>query len=68
MPESVLSDALNERGRNLEADWILAQGSDFVTVWIEAIEKAMGLTQESRRTVKAQRISELIRLLVEEVA
>ncbi len=63
--ESALSDALNGNGRNLEVDWLLSQGADYVAEFIADVQIRMGLTVESKRDLKAARISELIRLLLE---
>ena len=68
IPESVLSDALNGRGRHLETDWILAQSEAFINAFWKSIEAQLGLTSESKREVRAARIGELVRLLMEETA
>jgi plasmid maintenance system antidote protein VapI len=65
VPESAFSDALNERGRNFDIDWVLAQGADFVAEFIANVQVRLGLSEESSRAAKAARIAELVRLLLE---
>lgn len=64
-PESTFSDALNQRGRNLETDWILAQTPAFILAFWQSVERQRGLTSAARQAVKAERIAELVRLIVE---
>lgn len=64
VPESVVSDALNERGRNLESDWIFAQAEPFVRAFLESVERQLGLRPEQQAEVDEQRMVELFRLLI----
>lgn len=68
IPESVLSDALNGRGRNLETDWLLAQSGQFIAIWLAEVQQRLGLTPDSRAALRAARIGELVRLLCEATA
>ncbi|HXI99499.1 MAG TPA: helix-turn-helix transcriptional regulator [Gemmatimonadaceae bacterium] len=67
IPESVLSDGFNGV-RNFSADWLWFQPNAF---WIELrneIDTAKGLTTDNARAIRAERIGELVRLLIQEVA
>lgn len=66
--ESVVSDALNARGRHLDAEWIVDQGVPFVTAFITSLSAQMGITVETRKQVRAERAAELFRLLFEDIA
>ena len=68
VPESVLSDALNGRGRHLETDWILAQGEGFCLAWWDEVKRQMGLSEQTRQSQRWDRALELVRLLMEEPA
>jgi len=64
--ESVLSEALAPHGtRHLAMEWLLAQDDEFLLELLAEITTWRGLTVESRRDVKAARIAELVRLIVE---
>lgn len=63
-PASDLSNALAGKQR-LEMDWVLNQEPIFVAMFLERVERAMGFTERSTRELKAARISELVRLLLE---
>lgn len=62
--ESVISEALSG-GRHLSADWLYAQNDGFLLALMKGIERARHLTPESKAALRANRISELIRLLLE---
>ena len=69
VPESVMSDAVaGGKGRNLETDWIIAQGPEFVGYFTDHLDRALGLTDESRKAAKLDRALALVRLIFEEVA
>jgi hypothetical protein len=63
-PASDLSNALQGKQR-LEVDWLLNQEPIFVAMLLERVERAKGFTERSERELKAARIAELVRLLVE---
>jgi len=67
-PESVVSDALNGRGRHLDTDWILAQGEAFAVAWWDDVKRQMGLTEQTRHEQRWDRVLELVRLLMEGAA
>ena len=62
---SSVSDAIQQRGRHLEIDWVLAQPDAFVKDFFAYIESKRGLTAESKKAQQAKRIGELVTLLVE---
>jgi hypothetical protein len=62
---STFSESLNGQGRNLETDWILAQDEAFILAFWESVKHQMQLTPESRQAARAERIAELVRLIVE---
>jgi sulfur transfer complex TusBCD TusB component (DsrH family) len=64
--ESMLSEALAPHGtRHLAMEWLLDQDDDFLIVLLEQITVLRGLTDQARRDVKAARVSELVRLILE---
>jgi len=64
--EQILSDALAPHGtRHFAAAWILAQDNAFIAAYNRKVELVRGLTVESRREVRVNRITELMRLLLE---
>jgi hypothetical protein len=67
IPESVLSEALNSR-RNFAAEWWWLQPDSFLLRFLDLVTEARQLTPESARLVRANRIKELIGLLLSEVA
>ena|ERR1041385_454590 len=67
--EAVLSDALAPHGtRNLAAEWLFDQEDAFLLALVEKLMRARGLTPASKREVAAERISELVKLLISEAA
>jgi hypothetical protein len=65
--ESVLSEALNGR-RHFAAEWWWAQPDTFLLKFLELVMEARQLTPENARAVRMARITELIGLLLREVA
>lgn len=65
--EQQFSAALLGQG-NFGAMWLWAQPDTFWREFLGLIEQSRGLTPEASRAMKAARIAELVRLLVEEVA
>ncbi len=65
--ESELSDGLSGR-RNFAAAWIWSQPDTFLLRFVELMTEARGLTPAAVREVRANRIAELIRLLLVEAA
>jgi hypothetical protein len=64
--ESILSDALAPHGtRHLAMEWLLDQDDDFLIVLLEQITVLRQLTDQAKRDVKAARVSELVRLILE---
>ena len=64
--ESMLPEALAPHGtRHLAMEWLLDQDDDFLIVLLEQITVLRGLTDQAKRDVKAARVSELVRLILE---
>lgn len=65
VPVSTMSDALaGKDNRNFAGHWLIAQGDDFAADVMEAL----GVTAQSRIAADAQRIGELVALLIRRVA
>lgn len=58
------SEALNGERGNYAVQWLWAQPDAFWIEFIRLVQERKGLTPETRRTVQAQRIGELVSLLV----
>jgi hypothetical protein len=68
-PLSSMSDALaGKDGRNFAAHWLLAQGDEFLALFLRLVDERRGLTPESKRVNAARRISEIVRVALEELA
>lgn len=65
--ESEMSDALAGR-RNFALAWIWAQDDAFLLRFLELAMQARGLTPDAQKAVRAERIAELVRLLLMEAA
>ncbi len=69
VPESVISDALNPQGqRHFALEWLCDQDDAVVLAFVQELMRARGLTPASKREVVAERIGELVRLLIQEAA
>ncbi|MCR4331554.1 MAG: hypothetical protein NUV34_02435 [Sulfuricaulis sp.] len=67
--EAVISDALNPHGtRHFAAEWLFDQEDAFLLAVVEKLMLVRGLTPQSKREVAAERISQLVKLLISEVA
>ena len=65
--ESVISEALSGT-RHLSGEWLYAQSDQFLIALVELIERTRGLTAISKASRRAERIGELVRLLIEGAA
>jgi hypothetical protein len=63
--ESQLADGLNGV-RNFSADWLWEQPNSFWLKLRDHVDAAKGLTVENRRALAAERIGELVKLLIEQ--
>lgn len=64
--ESQFSSALNGSG-NFAVTWLWAQSDEFLLRFVELLIAARRLTPESARAARAERVGELVRLLLEDV-
>lgn len=62
--ESVLSEALSG-ARHLSVDWLWSQGDLFVAELIKLVSERRNLTEQTQRSLRAERVAELVRLLLE---
>lgn len=66
--ESVLSEALSGKRGNFAAHWLFLQPEKFVAAFTELVLMKRGIDKPKMAQVRAQRIGELIALLVESTA
>src|ERR1051326_6814701 len=62
--ESVISEALSGT-RNLAVEWVYAQEDAYLVEFIDGMERARQLTEEAKGSLRADRIAELVRLILD---
>lgn len=60
---SAWSDAFNKRQRNLEIDWIYAQGAQFVALYQAEVNRLLGLTHEAQRQESFEAVVAVLRAI-----
>lgn len=64
--ESTFNEAWSGKRGNVAIQWLWSQGDGYMATLIELVAERRGLSAENNRAVRAERIGELVRLLVEQ--